>query len=216
MMKRAKGETMNVISRKTPVTYTLIAINVIVYVLLNVLGMQGGFFDYFVPITTVNAFDGSLYPYITSMFMHGGLMHLCCNMLSLYYIGTVLEPMFGSGKYTIIYLLSGIAGGLVYAAWNLCMGIPTSAVGASGAVFGLFGAYGAVLISEARAKQPKIFMEGVTARLLPPYFSLLIVNFIIGLSPGIAMEAHIGGLVVGFILGLVFYATMRPQLYRYA
>lgn len=207
---------MNVVLRGTPVTYLLMVINVIVYVCLNVIGMQGGFFDYFVPITTTNAFDGSIYPYITSMFMHGGIMHLCCNMMSLFYIGMVLEPMFGSVKYTIVYFLSGIAGGIAYAAWNLYIGVPAAAVGASGAVFGLFGAYGAVLIREAKAKQPVVFPQGITARLLPPYFSLLVVNFIIGLSPGIAMEAHIGGFVVGFILGLMCYSTMRGRSRRYA
>lgn len=208
---------MGAISLKnTPVTMLLIGINVIVYICINVMGMYDGVFGYFVPITTVNAFDGSIYPYITSMFMHGSLMHLCCNMISLYYIGLVLEPIFGSGKYTVVYFLSGIAGGVAYAAWNLYMGVPASAVGASGAVFGLFGAYGALLIREAKAKPPIVFAEGITARLLPPYFSLLVVNFIIGLSPGIAMEAHIGGFVVGFILGLVFYAMMRGQSRRYS
>ena len=194
------------------VTYVLILVNVVVYVCLNVIGTRIGIFSFFVPITTSNAFNGSIYPYITSMFMHGSLMHLLCNMASLYYIGQVLEPVLGSVKYTAVYFASGIAGGFVYAAWNAALGVSASAVGASGAVFGLFGAYGALLIGEALSKQNIIFAQGVTARLLPPYFSLLVVNFIIGLSPGIAMEAHIGGFAMGFGLGWLFYALMRVKL----
>ena len=73
---------------------------------------------------------------VSSMFLHAGFMHIFFNMYSLYIVGPKVEDFFGKWKYTLIYLLSGISGGLL----SIAMNDNVVTVGASGAIFGLFGA----------------------------------------------------------------------------
>jgi membrane associated rhomboid family serine protease len=128
---------------------------------------------------------GEYYRLITSMFLHVNFMHIAFNMLALWQVGLVLENRLGKFKFSVIYFLSGIAGGLL----SVYMNEPYAfSVGASGAVFGLFGAYVAIsrrLNSDARGMLVMIAIN-------------LGIGFVV---PNIDWHGHVGGLVAGFLLG---------------
>ncbi len=131
---------------------------------------------------------------LTAMFLHGGMTHLLMNMFSLYIVGRGAEMYFDTKSYLSIYLFSGIIGGLV----SLFVHPVSVGVGASGAIFGVFGALAGFFLAhrEKIASHSKAFMKD---------FGIIIaINLVIGLSiPSIDVSAHIGGLVVGFIGGFV-------------
>jgi membrane associated rhomboid family serine protease len=128
---------------------------------------------------------------ITAVFLHSSFFHVGLNMLALWMIGRSLEPLLGHGRFVALYLLSGLGGSVGVAL--IAPGIWV--VGASGAVFGLLGA----LLVIGRH-----IGANITGILI-----VLGINLVIGFVPGynIAWQAHIGGLVVGALIGLVFART---------
>jgi membrane associated rhomboid family serine protease len=127
---------------------------------------------------------------VTSIFVHGGLVHILFNMFSLFVLGRQLEPMIGRVRFLLLFLLSGIGGS--EAVLIIAPGI--FVVGASGAIFGLLGAY------------------FVIARHLGANATQLIVVIGINLALGffianVAWQAHVGGIVVGALVGLVYVRT---------
>ncbi|MGW0992299.1 rhomboid family intramembrane serine protease [Streptomyces sp. NPDC002520] len=129
--------------------------------------------------------EGEWYRFVTSMFAHEAFWHIGFNMLSLWWIGGPLEAALGRARYLAVYLVSGLAGGaLTY----LLVGPSQASLGASGAIFGLFGAT-AVLMRRLNYD-------------MRPVIALLVVNLIITFGvPNIAWQAHIGGLVAGVVTG---------------
>ncbi|AJT42249.1 rhomboid family intramembrane serine protease [Psychromicrobium lacuslunae] len=168
------------------VTFTLIGICVLVFIGewipgLNLLGQ----FVY-APVTT----ETEPWRMVTSIFTHstGFLLHILLNMYSLYVLGTVLEPVLGRLRFSVLFLVSGLAGSVGV----LLLGEPgQGVVGASGAIFGLFGAL-FVLQLKRRGDIRQILV-------------LLVINGVIGFLPGtnIAWQAHLGGLIGGALVGLV-------------
>ncbi|MCX5200094.1 rhomboid family intramembrane serine protease [Streptomyces sp. NBC_00237] len=141
---------------------------------------------------------GEWYRLFTSVFLHQEIWHIAFNMLSLWWLGGPLEAALGRARFTALYLVSGLAGSaLTYAVTAPGSG----SLGASGAIFGLFGAT-AVLM-----KRMKYDMR--------PVLALLVINLIITFGvPGISWTAHIGGLVAGVLLalGLVYAPRDRRAL----
>lgn len=179
------------------VTWTIIALTVVVFV-----------FEWILPWTTVLnllAYVPSLtttepWRMLTSGFVHspGNLLHIGLNMYTLYIFGAALEPRMGRWRFLAVYLLSIIGGS---AAVLLLAGPYTVVVGASGGVFGLFGA----MFAWTR------FRGGDTRGLLV----LVAINLVFGfVVPGIAWQAHIGGLVVGAVVALLFEITARRRAQR--
>lgn len=135
--------------------------------------------------------------FLTSAFLHAtgtfGFTHILFNMVALWMVGPYLEATLGRLRYVALYVLSAIGGsvGVVVAALLTQSGLNSGVVGASGAVFGLFGA---VLVVVNRLGGNARGILGVIA-----------VNVVIGfVVPGIAWQAHLGGLVTGAVLGAVF------------
>ena len=132
-----------------------------------------------------------LYRLVTSIFLHGGLLHLMCNMYSLYVIGPQLESFFGKVKYIIIFIGSGIIGNLLSMAFLQDTYV---SVGASGAIFGLLGAllyFG---------YHYRVYLSGVIKSQIIP---LIILNLGIGfIATSINNLAHIGGLIGGVLLSM--------------
>lgn len=128
---------------------------------------------------------------VTSVFLHGSFWHIGLNMLALWMIGRSLEPLLGHTRFVVLYLLSGIGGSVGVA----LLSPGTWVVGASGAVFGLLGA----LLVIGRH-----IGANITGILI-----VLGINFAIGFIPGynIAWQAHLGGLVIGALIGLIFART---------
>jgi len=145
-------------------------------------------------------------PLFTSMFLHGGLMHLLGNMLFLYIFGDNVEDSFGHFFYLIFYVFCGIGSGLVHIAFNLHSALP--AIGASGAISGVMGAY-AVLFPRAKVLMLFfIFLIPVPAVVVLGYWFVL--QFLSGIGQlgasatgGVAFWAHIGGFLIGLVVALV-------------
>lgn len=151
-------------------------------------------------------FKMAFYPMFTSMFLHGGLMHLLGNMLFLYVFGDNVEDYFGHLSYLLFYLVCGIGSGLIHSLFNLTSSLP--ALGASGAISGVMGAY-AVLFPRARVLMLFfVFLVPVPAYFVLGYWFLL--QFLSGIgefgasaSGGVAWWAHIGGFLMGMVIALM-------------
>jgi membrane associated rhomboid family serine protease len=172
-----------------PITFTLITLNIFVFV-AQLLSPEFGYF-----IGYSNApFDpnNSLAQILMSSFAHStsSFTHILFNMYSLFVLGTLLEPMLGKIRFLTLYAFSIFGGGLGFLILSTQYG---SVVGASGAVFGLMGAYLVFLVvMKLNAGQMYIIIG---------------LNLVLGFLPGIAWEAHVGGLVVGAAVGYVLVAT---------
>lgn len=149
----------------------------------------------------------ALEPLFTSMFLHGGWMHLLGNMLFLYIFGDNVEDYFGHAAYLLFYLVCGVGSGLVHVLFNLHSGIP--AIGASGAISGVMGAY-ILLYPRARVLTFFfIFLLPVPAFLILGYwfvFQFLEALNGIGGDPagGVAVWAHVGGFLIGMLITVIF------------
>ncbi len=190
----------------TPVTYALIAINVGVYLLElakggTIDGLGNSIYERGFLIATGQYANGTLggvahgewWRLITSAFLHYGPIHLGLNMLALYWGGRVLEHVIGSWRFALLYLTAGIAGS-AGALW-LSPNVPT--VGASGAIFGIFGA---LLVLERRG----------TIQSGGQILALIVLNLVISVSlPGISLGGHLGGLVAGIVLMLLYFEARR-------
>ncbi|MBI5225662.1 rhomboid family intramembrane serine protease [Candidatus Micrarchaeota archaeon] len=139
---------------------------------------------------------------ITSMFLHGGFIHIFFNGFALFTFGPYLERMIGSKRFLAIYFISGIAGGLAYAAtyWLHLVPVSIPALGASGAIFGILGAV-AILRPNLPILMWFIPMPMKYAALVWVALSLLET---IDVSSGIAGAAHLGGLFVGAAMAYIW------------
>jgi len=143
----------------------------------------------FKPITT----DGQWWRLLSSVFVHAGLIHLAYNMFALFFIGPFLESSIGSKKFMIIYLLTGIIASFT----SLAFHDSTISVGASGAIFGMYGLTASLMLL-------KLLDKNLTAMLWVSIAIFIGLNLIMGLSGGIDMAAHLGGLISGFIIGITY------------
>ncbi|MHC3470234.1 rhomboid family intramembrane serine protease [Streptomyces sp. 7R007] len=140
--------------------------------------------------------QGQWYRMLTAMFLHAGYVHILFNMLSLWWIGGPLEAALGRARYLALYVVSGLAGSALS---YLLAAANQPSLGASGAIFGLFGAT-AVLMRRLNYD-------------MRPVIALLVINLIFTFGwSGIAWQAHIGGLVAGVVTG---YAMVHaPRRHR--
>jgi membrane associated rhomboid family serine protease len=140
---------------------------------------------------------GQWWRIITGAFLHGGLLHIGVNMMSLWFLGHFIEFAVGPWRMLLIYFASLIVSGLAVVYFSNPM-VPT--VGASGAIFGLFGALFAIGF-----KLGKRGMELVRANI-----GILVINLIITFTvPQISWQAHVAGLLAGFIITFAIYAPPR-------
>jgi rhomboid protease GluP len=189
------------------ITYTIIGINIITYVFsalfsldivdinMQTLVNMGALYG---PLTVLK---GEWWRLFTAMFLHGGMTHILMNMFSLYLIGRAMEMYFATKSYLLIYLFSGLLGGLA----SLYMHPNSVGIGASGAIFGVFGALAGFFMAHRNKIEAhsKAFMKDFTI--------LLGINLVLGLSiPSIDVSAHIGGLLVGMVGGYVI--SKNPKL----
>jgi len=144
--------------------------------------------------------DGEWWRLLTSMFLHGGIMHLILNISGLVIAAIFVEPLLGRKNYFILYILSGICGSVASIWWYP----NTISVGASGAIFGLYGAILGLLLTNA-------FPEGGKKGILMMIGIYVGINLLWGLTGGIDNAAHIGGLLSGALIGLVLYKLDNGQ-----
>jgi membrane associated rhomboid family serine protease len=136
------------------------------------------------------------YTILTSMYAHDGMVHLFMNLLGLILIGVVFEQKIGTRPYILLYILSGVFGSLAFAAFRWT-GPEVIAVGASGAIFGILGGF-------ARLFPRERFMFFLFPVALPIWGIvagyLVLQLLLVSPSSGVAVEAHIGGLIAGILL----------------
>ncbi|MED4070559.1 rhomboid family intramembrane serine protease [Priestia endophytica] len=130
--------------------------------------------------------EGEWWRLITPIFLHIGLLHLLMNSIALYYVGTVVERIYGSSRFLLIYLIAGVSGTIGSFLFS-----PTVSAGASGAIFGCFGA-----LLFFGYKSPKIFFDTLGTNVI----MLVLFNIVFGfVVPGIDNAGHLGGLIGGFV-----------------
>lgn len=183
------------------VTYTLIAVNLLVWLggglvgsgraaLLTAAPLAGGYGLAAAPVAA-----GQWWRLLTSGLIHAGVMHVAFNMLALFMVGPALEQVLGRIRFLLLYLVALLAGSL----GALLLSPDALTIGASGAVFGLFGA---LLVAQRMAGVP-LRASGV----LP----VLVINLVFTLAtPGVSIGAHLGGLAGGAVAGAIaFNRTLR-------
>lgn len=185
------------------VTNILIGINVVIFLLMEITGGEASPLFQLGAQANENIAMGEVWRLLTGMFLHdpSNLLHLGFNMISLFIIGRQVEIFYGKIRYLIIYLFSGLIGGLVY--YFMVPGGVT--IGASGAIFGILGAMGVFLIVNRRALG--IYGGGVIRN----WFVWLALNLAIGLVPGSSINiiAHIGGLLSGMVIAYLLIPRSR-------
>jgi rhomboid protease GluP len=151
------------------------------------------------------ACHGQSWRLLSAMFLHYGLIHLGLNMLCLYQIRFV-ERMLGHAEFLALYLAAGLVGGLA----SLAVHPNAVSAGASGAVFGMFGAFTAVMFARRKRVDPDRWNR--TMRSLGMFFAI---NLVYGLAErGIDLSAHVGGVGVGLVGGFVLAKTASPTARR--
>lgn len=169
------------------ITYLLIAINIIFFIVPIVLGQYNYTIEqYCIHGPSIRA--GQYYRLLTGIFLHGGIAHLVFNCYALYVIGCQLESLLGKVKYIIIYLFSGLMGAL----FSMTFGGSYASIGASGAIFGLMGSL------VYFGYHYRVFLGNVVKTQIVP---LIVLNLILGfVMSGIDNFAHIGGLIGGALI----------------
>lgn len=189
--------------RSTPVTYVILGLCVLVFLLDYVMPDGGNALRGSLAQINQNiALRGEWWRLISSTFLHDGYMHLGFNMYALYLFGPPLEREVGSAPFAAMYIAAGITGGALFF-FMLPNGPP--AVGASGAIFGLFGAW---LVASYRGRHTA---QGRAS--LRQLLTLLAINAVIGFLPGlnIAWQAHLGGLIAGGLVALLWALPSMQQ-----
>lgn len=180
------------LTTSSTVTMSLIGICSGIFVVQWLVGVDAVAADYGMWPAAI-ALQGEWFRLVTAVFLHGSLLHLLFNMYVLYLLGPPLERLFGHTRFLALFLISGLGGSVASFTFSAPNGV---SVGASGAIFGLMGAY-VVAGRHLRADINQVLV-------------LIGINIAIGfLVPGIDWRAHLGGLVTGAAVALVFSKVPR-------
>ncbi|OPZ86086.1 MAG: Rhomboid protease GluP [Firmicutes bacterium ADurb.Bin419] len=195
----------NFLAKVPYVTYCLLIINIVIWLIMNIYSrFQHVDVSYlFIPFGAKDNFSimaGEYWRFITPIFLHADLKHLLANSLSLFIFGRLVEGIYGHKKFAFIYLSAGVIGNIVSFIFST-----SSGVGASGSIFGLFGA-----LLYLAVEMPSVFKK---------YFGnsiiiMIIFNLAYGFSnPGIDNFAHVGGMIGGFLTsGIVKIKSLENKL----
>jgi rhomboid protease GluP len=199
-----------VFSGPAPVTTALLVANLLMFGVewmasaaqgqggLSILGGMGGEAAYRLGLSWPYGiyYRHEWYRLITAMFLHGGLIHIGFNMMSLMQLGPALEELYGSSRYFFLYIFTGAFGFLVSSF------LGTNSLGASGGLLGLVGAMLAIT-----SKRGGAYMRELRSRLISSVVFLFVLGF---MGMGIDNKAHLAGLASGFVLGKIF-ADRQPM-----
>lgn len=179
-------------------TIFLVAVNIVVYILTSVIGgdfietntsalLQYGQYNH-------SVWNGSYWQLLTSIFVHVDIIHIALNMLFLIIFGLRAEELFTTEEYFTVYMLSGISGSLLTL---LIMPIYTLSAGASGAIFGMYGA-GIIYMR-------KTFGQSILGALIYSFLLLILTS-----GTNVNIVAHFGGLAAGLIIGYALAKSRHP------
>jgi len=185
------------------VTYILILINTFVLFLILIFGDN---LIYLLGLSPARL-PSQPWTIVTSMFVHAGFLHLFVNMLTLFFFGVPLENIIGKKRFLILYFLSGIFGNLLYVLFYF--GKDIIGVGASGAIFGVLGAFAMLRPSDYVIMFP-ILVPIPLSLALVIWIALNIFGMLFQIG-NIGYIAHLGGIIVGIALGKKF----KREIYNY-
>ena len=193
----------NRFSNSLSVTSQLIILNVFLFfVFILLISLNVLTWDY-IALNPANILQGAyLWTFLTSMFMHGGIFHLFVNMLSLYFVGNLIEKLLGKKRYLSFYLIAGIFASILFVISPFIIpgDFNTYAVGASGALFALIG-----LLMILTPNLP-VYMMFIPIPIKMKYAApfMLVVLWIISVTANVPIGnvAHLGGLIFGLIYGI--------------
>lgn len=185
------------------VTYTLIGLNLLIFVAMlfggvsiisptgeDILNWGGNMRAY--------TASGEWWRLISCVFVHIGIIHLLFNMYALYSVGIYLEPIIGRWRFLAAYLSTGVLASVTSLWWSA----DRVSAGASGAIFGMYGFFLALLTTNYLDKEAR---QGMLKSILV----FVVFNLVYGLKAGIDNAAHVGGLLSGFVFGYIFYLMER-------
>ncbi len=210
--ERQFEERLEALAPRPRLTYALIALNVLVWLATLVLG--GNLLqtptDVLFNLGGNAAFEvqhGEWWRLLSATFLHAGVLHLAINMIGLYATGIAVERIYGPAAYLLIYLGAGLLGSALSLSFAAQHAI---GVGASGAVFGVAGAW-LVAIRRYRGQMP----ETLNKRLLTQLGMFVVYSLVQGLTkPGVDNAAHVGGLIGGCMLACILPARLDMERYR--
>ena len=190
--------------RKEPATMALILINVLVFIAVEFTGTSQDAWhvlEYGAAYTPYIIQNGEVYRLFTSKFLHFGIEHLVNNMMVLFVLGSRLERVIGKIRFLLIYLLGGIAGNVVSLLLELKTQEFSVSAGASGAVFAVMGAMIYIVIRNKGWLGDLSMRQILVMAAFSLYFGFA--------STGVDNTAHVGGMVSGFFLAVIFYHPGR-------
>lgn len=184
-----------------PVVSTLLAFNIAIYILTSMPIIGNQLFNLGVHFNLLIS-EGEYWRLVTPIFLHASLTHLLFNMFSLFIFGPELEQIAGKARFLTIYLLAGLIGNVatyLIHDWNY------TSVGASGAIYGMLGAFAALVY------YTKNFLPQLKQIIVPIIVIGVIMTFI---QPGINTTAHIAGLITGFVIGIIYFHPKRIAAWK--
>ncbi len=200
--------------RAIPVTYALLAVNLVIFLLMELSGgsMTEATLMAFGVKSNASIDQGEVWRFITPVFIHIGVLHLVLNSYALWIVGQQVERLYGSARFVTLYVVMGISG----VAGSYLFSPSALSAGASGAIFGLFG----VLLTfgiRHRHSVPQFLSRAIRVGILPVIGINLIIGFLI---PIIDNAAHIGGLLAGMtlaaVVGFETPGSRTPRIYKMA
>ena len=178
------------------VLWLLIALNVLIFIITLLRPEET---IYFLGLTPA-LLSQQPWTIITSMFVHGSIWHILFNMISLYFLGSFFLRAAGEKSFLAVFFLGGLAGNILF----ILLANPLSTgIGASGAIFALGGALAAMV--------PRVPVFIFFIPVPVPLWVAILIFFFLSFLPGIAWQAHLGGLLLGFVAGFIF--KRRRQIY---
>ncbi len=150
--------------------------------------------------------DREYYRLFTCMFLHGGMDHIFGNMMTLFFVGSVLEERMGHIRYLITYILSGLLASVASCCYHMWSNEAASSIGASGAIYGILGALTFLLLVNRDRR------DSSTLTRLVVFGAYMIIRVIASLDSNIDNAAHVGGFIAGTLLALILWLTSGGKL----
>lgn len=191
-----------------PLTSILLVVNVVMFIILAANGGSTNPMTLlrFGALTNHELFSGEWWRYFSSIFLHAGFSHLLFNSFALVVFAPPMERLLGSVRYGLLYLGSGVLGNVLALAWYNSAGETTISVGASGAIYGIYGAFLYVALFQ------RTMMDEASRKTL---YTLLAFGIIFSFAmSGINWMAHLGGLLGGFFIYGLLIRLWRPRKFR--
>lgn len=203
----ANNEYGNSFSRTTPAVLNLLIINGLVYLSQRIFDDNQDLLTNWLALKPFKSGEFHFYQLVTHMFAHGGIGHILFNMFALWMFGSMLERIWGAKKFLFFYFACGLAAGIAQMFLT-----SDAAIGASGAIMGLLAAFAYLF------PNTELFMFPIPFPVKAKYAIALFAAYDLfgGLNPGtdnIAHFAHLGGLVMGFIIVLYWNKTNKKTFY---